>query len=188
MEISIIFPRPAESVIRKALVRLEASGIISKIYFLVVVNTTASIGGKTYAFDSNGVASEKQDSGKDDNDSSITFTWYDEKRGRNFTIMKELKSHPGVADGTKSDLDILAAVCEAEAGDQGIAGMKAVALCLLNRTLDKEFPSSVRYVLYQGTTFPQYSVVTNNQLLSLLTVQALMKLPSRHLTVLMLMC
>lgn len=82
------------------------------------VNTTASIGGKTYAFDSNGVASEKQVSEKDDNDSSITFTWYDEKRGRNFTIMKELKSHPGVADGTKSDLDILAAVCEAEAGDQ----------------------------------------------------------------------
>ena len=105
---------------------------------MMYVNTTASIGGKTYAFDSNGVASEKQDSGKDDNDSSITFTWYDEKRGRNFTIMKELKSHPGVADGTKSDLDILAAVCEAEAGDQGIAGMKAVALCLLNRTLDKE--------------------------------------------------
>ncbi|CUQ63127.1 Cell wall hydrolyses involved in spore germination [[Ruminococcus] torques] len=135
------------------------------------VNTTASIGGKTYAFDSNGVASEKQDSGKDDNDSSITFTWYDEKRGRNFTIMKELKSHPGVADGTKSDLDILAAVCEAEAGDQGIAGMKAVALCLLNRTLDKEFPSSVRYVLYQGTTFPQYSVVTNNQLLKRLNGQ-----------------
>ncbi len=91
---------------------------------------------------------------KDDNDSSITFTWYDEKRGRNFTIMKELKSHPGVADGTKSDLDILAAVCEAEAGDQGIAGMKAVALCLLNRTLDKEFPSSVRYVLYQGNYLP----------------------------------
>ena len=77
----------------------------------------------------------------------------------------------GVADGTKSDLDILAAVCEAEAGDQGIAGMKAVALCLLNRTLDKEFPSSVRYVLYQGTTFPQYSVVTNNQLLKRLNGQ-----------------
>ena len=62
------------------------------------VNTTASIGGKTYAFDSNGVASEKQDSGTDDNDRSITFTWYEEKRGRNFTIMKELKSHPGVAE------------------------------------------------------------------------------------------
>lgn len=138
---------------------------------VMYVNTTASIGGKTYAFDSNGVASEKQVSEKDDNDSSITFTWYDEKRGRNFTIMKELKSHPGVADGTKSDLDILAAVCEAEAGDQGIAGMKAVALCLLNRTLDKEFPSSVRYVLYQGTTFPQYSVVTNNQLLKRLNGQ-----------------
>ena len=85
--------------------------------------------------------------------------------------MKELKSHPGVEDGTKSDLDILAAVCEAEAGDQGIAGMKAVALCILNRTLDSEFPSSMRYVLYQGTTFPQYSVVTNGNLLKRLNGQ-----------------
>ena len=135
---------------------------------VMYVSTTASIGGKNYSFDANGVASETEASA---DDGSITFTWYDENRGRNFTIMKELKSHPGVADGTKSDLDILAAVCEAEAGDQGIPGMKAVALCILNRTLDKQFPSSVRYVLYQGTTFPQYSVVTNNQLLKRLNGQ-----------------
>lgn len=135
---------------------------------VMYVSTTATVGGKTYSFDANGVATETTDSA---DDGSITFTWYDEKRGRNFTIMKELKSHPGVEDGTKSDLDILAAVCEAEAGDQGIAGMKAVALCILNRTLDSEFPSSMRYVLYQGTTFPQYSVVTNGNLLKRLNGQ-----------------
>ena len=135
---------------------------------VMYVSTTASIDGKNYSFDGDGVASETQ---ADVDDGSITFTWYDEKRGRNFTIMKELKSHPGVENGAKSDLDILAAVCEAEAGDQGILGMKAVALCILNRTLDNQFPSSMRYVLYQGTTFPQYSVVTNNQLLKRLNGQ-----------------
>ncbi len=135
---------------------------------VMYVSTTASIDGKNYSFGGDGVASETQ---ADVDDGSITFTWYDEKRGRNFTIMKELKSHPGVENGAKSDLDILAAVCEAEAGDQGIPGMKAVALCILNRTLDNQFPSSMRYVLYQGTTFPQYSVVTNNQLLKRLNGQ-----------------
>lgn len=141
---------------------------------VMYVSTTASVGGKTYTFDANGVATEKPGTGSNtgtDNGSDITFTWYDEKHGRNFTIMKEFNKHPGIADGTKSDLDILAAVCEAEGGDQGIEGMKAVALCILNRTLDQDFPSSVRYVLYQGTTFPQYSVVTNNNLLKRLNGQ-----------------
>ena len=139
---------------------------------VMYVSTTATIGGTKYAFDANGVATETTGGNTaDDNGSGITFTWYDANRGRNFTIMKELKSHPGVEDGTKSDLDILAAVCEAEAGDQGIAGMKAVGLCILNRTLDNEFPSSLRYVLYQGTTFPQYSVVTNGNLLKRLNGQ-----------------
>ena len=51
--------------------------------------------------------------------------------------------------------------------------MEAVALCVLNRTIkaDKEFPSSVRYVIYQGTTFPQYSVVTDGALLKRLNGQ-----------------
>ena len=139
---------------------------------VMCVNTTATIDGKTYTFDASGVAAEVTggNSGTD-NGNGITFTWFDAKHGRNFTIMNEFKKHPGIADGTKSDLDILAAVCEAEAGDQGIAGMKAVALCILNRTLDEYFPSSVRYVLYQGTTFPQYSVVTNGNLLKRLNGQ-----------------
>ncbi|MDD5805378.1 cell wall hydrolase [Blautia sp. HCP3S3_H10_1] len=133
---------------------------------VMYMNTTATIGGKVYTFDANGVATEKQSSNTGSNNSSSTvFTWYDAKHARNYTIMNQFKTHPGIADGSKSDLDILAAMCEAEAGDQGIPGMKAVALCILNRTLDSGFPSSVRYVVYEGNTkFAQYSVVTNGSL------------------------
>lgn len=140
---------------------------------VMYVSTTVTIGGTKYTFDADGVAtaSGSGTTGDDDNGSGLTFTWYDAAHGRNFTIMKEFKRHPGIADGTKSDLDILAAICEAEAGDQGIPGMKAVALCILNRTLDQDFPSSVRHVIYQGTTFPQYSVITNGNLLQRLNGQ-----------------
>ena len=59
---------------------------------------------------------------------------------------EEFLEHPGIADGKVSDLDLLAAVCDAEAGDQGVVGMEAVALCVLNCTIDhyKEFRNYVR--------------------------------------------
>lgn len=56
-----------------------------------------------------------------------------EKNARNYTVMKEYLSHPGVANGEKSDLDLLAAFCESEAGNQGLVGMEAVVLTVLNR-------------------------------------------------------
>lgn len=124
---------------------------------VMYMNTTAAISGKTYVFDSNGVATEKQSS----TTTGSTFTWYDQKHKRNYTILSQFNTHTGIANGAKPNLDILAAVCETEAGDQGLAGMKAVALTVLNRTLDAGFPSDVRYVVYQKG---QYSVVTNGSL------------------------
>ena len=135
---------------------------------VMYVSTTVMVSGRTYYVDASGVASL----------SSYTITGnnvsvYDEKNKRNYTLMKEFATHPGVADGTKTDLDLLAALCESEAGDQGLVGMEAVALCILNRTIkpDKEFPSQVRYVIYQGVNFAQYSVVTNGALLKRLNGQ-----------------
>ena len=85
---------------------------------------------------------------------------------------EEFLEHPGIADGKVSDLDLLAAVCDAEAGDQGVGGMEAVALCVLNCTIDqyKEFPSQIRYVVYQGKP-TQYAVVTDGALLKRLKGQ-----------------
>lgn len=143
-----------------------------KYYFnlsgVMYIDTTANISGKTYSFDSNGVATEMQYVMDGDN-----VKVYDDKNGKNYLLVKEFLQHPGVASGEVTDLDLLAALCEAEAGDQGKIGMEAVALCVLNRTIkpDKEFPSDLRYVIYQGVSFPQYSVVRDGALLKKLNGQ-----------------
>lgn len=132
---------------------------------VMYVSRTAKIGKKTYTFDANGVASVQN--------SVVTGSGvkvYDQKNGRYYTMAKEYATHPGIADGKVSDRDLLAAICDAEANDQGVIGMGAVAMCILNRTIkaDKEFPSSVRHVVYQtipSSGYPQYSPVRDGALL-----------------------
>ena len=129
---------------------------------VMYVSRTAAIDGKNYTFDENGVATESQYVVNGN-----TIQIYDEGNGRTYTLRKEFIEHEGIANGEVSDLELLAAFCEAEAGDQGKTGMAAVALCALNRTIkaDKEFPSELRYVIYEGNnSFAQYSVVTNGSL------------------------
>lgn len=129
---------------------------------VLYVNRTIKVSGQTYTVDKDGVATASSYTIQGNN-----VNVYDTKNGRNYLLMKEYIEHPGVANGTVSDLELLAALCDSEAGDQGKIGMEAVALCILNRTIkkDKEFPSQVRYVIYQGVNFAQYSVVTNGALL-----------------------
>ncbi|MDO4337896.1 MAG: cell wall hydrolase [Eubacteriales bacterium] len=147
---------------------LELDG--KKYYFdvkgVMYVSTTATISGQTYLFDADGVATVNKYVLEGD-----AVKVYD--NGRNYYLRKEFLEHPGVATGEVSDLDLLAALVEAEAGDQGKVGMEAVALCVLNRTIkpDKEFPSSIRYVIYMGKDFPQYSVVSGTSLLKRLQGQ-----------------
>lgn len=141
-----------------------------KYYFdskgVMFCSTSAVIDNKAYTFDSKGVAKE----------SKYTITQnnvkvYDTKNKKYYYLAKEFIEHPGVSDGKLKDRDILAALCESEAGDQGLVGMEAVALCVLNRTIDKnkDFPSDMRYVIYQalsqGSSLAQYSVVKNGSLL-----------------------
>ena len=146
---------------------------------VMYVNKTFNMGGKKYRADENGVVTEVNGSG---GGGKYQYTVYDEyggyvkaydpKNGRYYYLAKEFATHPGVANGEKTDRDLLAAICEAEAGDQGLIGMEAVALCILNRTIDptREFPSDLRMVLYeQGDPklykYPQYSPVRDGALL-----------------------
>jgi len=124
---------------------------------------TFKVKGKTYTADANGVVTEgntsnpvnsstytdKKSFSYKNNGSYVTV--YDSKNGRNYNLVSEFATDYGVANGASTDRDILAALCEAEAGDQGLIGMEAVAMCVLNRTIkqDKEFPSEVRLVVYQ---------------------------------------
>ncbi|MCD8154302.1 MAG: cell wall hydrolase [Clostridiales bacterium] len=130
---------------------------------LKVTSTTITVSGVTYTVSSSGVCTVSTSS------SSYTISGnnvkvYDSTRGKYYTLMKQYATHSGIADGTVTDLELLTALIDAEAGDQGVIGMEAVALTVLNRTLDSEFPSQLRYVIYQGTSFAQYSVVTNGAL------------------------
>lgn len=62
-----------------------------------------------------------------------------------------------------NDLDLLAALVWAEAGDQDFIGMRIVADCVCNRASDRhpEWPSSISSVIYQPG---QFSVVANGRL------------------------
>ena len=150
---------------------LEEDG--KKYYFessgAMVVNDVRAIDGATYTFDENGVASKVDSNYVIDGKYVKVF---DAKNNKWYYMEKEFLEHPGIADGTVSDLDLLAAVCDAEAGDQGLVGMEAVALCVLNCTVDKykEFPSQIRYVVYQEKP-NQYAVVIDGALIKRLKGQ-----------------
>lgn len=123
----------------------------------MVVNTTKTINGVTWKFSAKGVAKK------------ITHTIIGNQvkvvdSGISYTLKKEYATHPGVADGTLTDEELLAAVVYCEAGDQGLAGMTAVALTILNRVESSltYYPDTLRYVIYQSG---QYSVVENGSLL-----------------------
>ena len=135
----------------------------------MAVSTTVTVCGVTYINSSTGVATVKT-SHSNQNLSNGNVKVYDTQNSRYYTMVKEYKTHPGIANGKTTDEALLAALCESEAGDQGKIGMEAVALCVLNRTIkkDKEFPSTVRGVIYESMvngTYPQYSVVRDGALL-----------------------
>ncbi|MDY4693417.1 MAG: cell wall hydrolase [Blautia sp.] len=134
-----------------------------KYYFkssgIMVCNQTLTIEGKTWKFDKNGVATAVK---KEEEVQEAKV--YDSHNNRYYTMKKEYFTHPGIADGSISDLELLAAVCDAEAGDQGLVGMEAAALTVLNRSIDKTkcFPSELRYIIYQTG---QFAVVSDGALL-----------------------
>ena len=135
----------------------------------MAVSTTVTVSGVTYTISSTGVATVKT-SHSNQNLSNGNVKVYDTQNSRYYTMVKEYKTHPGIANGKTTDKALLAALCESEAGDQGKIGMEAVALCVLNRTIkkDKECPSTVRGVIYESMvngTYPQYSVVRDGALL-----------------------
>lgn len=125
------------------------------------VDETLTIGGKQWAFDSDGVASEIQGFTYDSN-GYVRVVASDNKI---YTLEKEYARHKDVANNKISDKELLTAAVYCEAGNQGLQGMTATAMVILNRTLAPQFkfPPSVRYVIYQKG---QFSIVVNGSLLA----------------------
>ena len=134
-------------------------------------DTVMTISGKKYQIASDGVCTlyntapaAVQEDGKSYSytDKGSYVVVYDPIRNRNWNLVTEFKTDLGIANGEATDRDILAALVEAEAGSTGLIGMEAVALTVLNRTIDRYFPSEVRYVVYQecnSSHIPGHSVV-----------------------------
>ena len=103
----------------------------------LIRNKTFTVDGKKYKADSNGVVTEVAELAYDATyvaQKPFTYTSnggyltvYDKTNGRNYKMVNEFATDNGVANGKLTDRDILAALCEAEAGDQGLIGMEAVA-------------------------------------------------------------
>lgn len=79
------------------------------------------------------------------------------------TTSAQLSNNSPEVGNNFGDLDLLAALVWAEAGDQDFIGMRIVADCVCNRASDRhpEWPSSISSVIYQPG---QFSVVANGRL------------------------
>ncbi len=128
----------------------------------MAVDETLTIGGKVWSFDKNGVATETQGFIFDP-EGYVKVIDSDHKY---YILEKEYAKHTDVANNKISDKELLAAAVYCEAGNQGLEGMTATAMVMLNRTIapaaQGSFPPSVRYVIYQKN---QFSIVKNGMLL-----------------------
>lgn len=130
---------------------------------VMAVNETLTIGGKQWTFDENGVAAESQGFTYD----SDGYVRVRDSDNRYYTLEKEYAKHTDVANNKISDKELLTAAVYCEAGNQGLEGMTATAMVILNRTLAPQFnfPPSLRYVIYQKG---QFTIVRDGKLLKCL--------------------
>ena len=78
-----------------------------------------------------------------------------------FATTCQLSNNSPEVGNNFGELDLLAALVWAEAGDQDFIGQRIVADCVLNRVRSAEWPNSVEAVIYQPG---QFSVVANGRL------------------------
>ncbi|MGI6094401.1 MAG: cell wall hydrolase [Lachnospiraceae bacterium] len=71
-----------------------------------------------------------------------------DSNGKTYTCEKQYITDPQV-----SDLEFWTAIVYAEAGDQGLAGMSAVTMSILNRMHSKSYPNDLRTVVYQRSQY-----------------------------------
>lgn len=62
---------------------------------------------------------------------------------------------------TQAEIDMLASITYLEAGNQPMAGKRAVVEVVLNRVLSNEFPNTIEEVLYQKGQFTPVAKITS---------------------------
>lgn len=62
---------------------------------------------------------------------------------------------------TQAEIDMLASITYLEAGNQSMAGRRAVVEVILNRVMSEEFPDTIEEVLYQKGQFTPASMISS---------------------------
>ena len=108
-------------------------------YGRMVADGQYSLDYSIYTFDENGKCTGRE---------NRYVTMKDPINGKNYLLERQIQTDPQVSDD-----ELLAAAVYAEAGNQKMPGMTGVALVMLNRCVSSEYPSSVRFMLYQNQQF-----------------------------------
>lgn len=101
--------------------------------YVKVTNTTVTVDGTTYEFDSKGKGTITATTKVPKATVSVESTYYSD------TYLK--------------DEELLASIIYCEAGNQSYTGKMAVGMVIMNRVYNKSFPSTVREVIYQKNQF-----------------------------------
>ncbi len=105
-----------------------------------VTNTTKTVNGVTYEFDSSGIGTVKT--------STTTGTASGSRSKSSYSVESTYYSDPYVSDEV-----LLSAIIYCEAGNQGYEGQLAVGMVIVNRLRSSQFPGSFAEVIYQKQQF-----------------------------------
>lgn len=84
--------------------------------------------------------------------STVRASYEDEMELRTMSKIEAQESNYSLG-ATKDEIDLMAAIAEAEAGNQGLAGKRLVVDVILNRVDSDYFPDAIEKVIYQRNQF-----------------------------------
>lgn len=121
-------------------------------------NGTYKINGTTYYFNAKGVETESKTSSPD------YVLRKDPVDGKTWKVEPEFDTDPQVGSKNITEEAFMAALIYTEGGDQGADGQLMVAMCVLNRVVDKKlgyYPNSLKFVVYENGQYAVARKVAN---------------------------
>ena len=121
-------------------------------------NGTYTINGKKHRFDASGECENPATSTSDVNPLADYILRKDPVDGKTWKVEPEFETDPQVGSKNITEEAFMAALIYTEGGDQGEAGQLMVAMCVMNRVIDKNlgyYPNSLKFVVYENG---QYAV------------------------------
>lgn len=125
-------------------------------------NGTYTIDGKKYSFDASGVCASKTPAANTPSPDYVLRV--DPTDGKTWKVEPEFDTDPQVGSKNITEEAFMAALIFTEGGDQGEVGQLMVAMCVLNRVVDKKlgyYPNSLKFVVYENGQYAVARKVSN---------------------------